>query len=1036
MGVSLHAVRLALRAVWWRKGLSLTILLIATLAISAAVVGPMYGRAAEESLLREHLAAADVSQTGVTLTRNSERAPVAPDELLGSVRRAAADRRLDHYFGPAHLALRTQPSAAIRLPGLTRPAAVARLAWRDSQCAALRFVEGRCATGAAEAVLSKPAAAYLHLGVGKPLTIGVGASSQTLRIVGLYEVTDPESSVWFGHNYADAQQAADDGPDRLDTVFVSQQAMLRAGQAGVYADAERPLLLDRVRLDDLQVLADRLTSLRRELAAGPEVVVPTAQLTDVVAQIKDDRKSVTLSALLATVQLVLLTWFVLYLVVANTVEERSDEIALAKLRGLSPTSTASFGLAEPLLLLLLALPLGLLAGFAAAWRMTGAFLLPGTPVTLGPTVTLWALAAAMGAAVAAGLAARALLTRPLLEQLLGEVDQSARIRRPVVIDAMVLVLAGAGVYQLVRTTGGGADPTDGLALLTPGLVALAAGLLGGRVVPVLARSMHRRTRRPRRIGAFLATRHVARRPAALRVVVLVCVAASLATFAVDAWQVAGRNRDHLAAQEVGAAEVIHVAAPSTLRLVQAVRAADPSGRHAMAVAELVPNGGTGPNRVVAVDTERLARVASWVPEWSGVSLAELARRLHAPAPEPVMLEGKAVRLQVRADELPRTPTYLSVHVKADSGRVAVPLGRLRPGVHDYAGSLPPCAGGCRLEDLAVERDLGDFAPAAGRLTVQSVRTDKGTVDAGLGAEGRWSPVRKNLADPTEELPATTGASGSGLQVTFATESSEIPTVAPVDTPALLPVVAVRSAPPTEVPAIKGAALGTALDGAQELTTVVGSVEVLPRAGRQGLLTDLSYAERAAADPDSLVDQQVWLAPGTPASVREALAAGGLRTVRVERQAAVRAALDRQGSALALRLFLAAALASVFLALAAAATMVYVSARHRAYEIAAMRSLGVRSRALVGALTREQWWLLGSGTVLGAAAGVLAAWLALPAYPLAKADGNGPPLALSPAYVAILVLAAIVLALCGAVAHGSARAVVRAGAPDRLREARG
>lgn len=1032
----MSAVRLALRAVWWRKGLSLTILLIATLAISAAVVGPMYGRAAEESLLREHLAAAQVNQTGVTLTRDSQRVPTPPSELLESVRQRAADERLGHYFGPAHFALRTQPTSAIFLPGLIRPAAVARLAWRDSQCQVLRFTEGRCPTGPGEAVLSRAAAAYLHLRVGQPMSMAVGPSPLRLRIVGLYEVARPGSPLWFGHSYTDAQQATDDGPDRLDSVFVSQQVMLRSAPQGVYADAERPLVLDRVRLDDLDVLDSRLRSLHDQLAASSELVVITAPISDIVREIRDDRATVTLSALLATVQLVLLTWFVLYLVVANTVEERSDEIALAKLRGLSPASTASFGLAEPLLLLLLALPLGVLTGYLAAWRMAGAFLLHGTPVALRLPVLLWALASAMGAAVAAGLAARSLLTRPLLEQLLGEVDQSARIRRPIVIDAMVLVLAGAGVYQLVRTSGGGADPTDGLALLTPGLVALAAGLLGARVVPVLARALHRRTRRPRRTASFLATRHVARRPAALRVVVLVCVAAALATFAVDAWQVAGRNRDHLAAQEVGAAEVLHVQAPSTLRLLQAVRAADPSGRHAMAVAELIPTGGTGPNRVVAVDSERLARVASWVPEWSHLPLAELARRLRAPAPAPVVLDGRQARLQVRAGSLPPTPTFLALDVKTDAGRVAVSLGRLRRGVHDYVGSLPSCTGGCRLEDLSVQRNIGDFAPAAGSLTVLSVGTERGPAQAGLTDAGRWRPVRENLADPTAELPAKAGPAGNGLEIDFATESSEIPRVAPQDTPPLLPVVAVRRAQPTAVPAIRGASLGTGLDGMQALATVVGTVEVLPRAGRQGTMVDLAYAERAAADPDSLVDQQVWLAPGTPRAVRAALLAHGLRTVSVERQATVRAFLDRQGSALALRLFLAAALASVLLALAAAATMVFVSARHRAYEIAAMRSLGIRSRTLVGSITREQGWLLWGGTLLGAAAGVVAAWLALPAYPLAKADGNGPPLALSPAYAPIVGLALAVLALSAVVAHVSARAVVRAGAPDRLREARG
>ncbi|MGZ4597855.1 MAG: FtsX-like permease family protein, partial [Actinomycetes bacterium] len=504
----MHAVRLALRAVWWRKGLSLTILLIATLAISAAVVGPLYGRAAEESLLREHLASARIDETGVTLTRDSQRTLQRPAELLKSVHKRSADRRLESYFGPAHFSLRTQPEAKIFKEGQVRPLAEARLLWRDSQCETLRFVAGRCPQAPGEAVLSESAAKYLHVAPGSVVRMALGGSLR-VTVVGLYQIADPDDPAWFGHDFADAQQNAKDGPDRLDSVFVAKETMLGLPDQGVYADAERPLALDRVRLDDIDVLAGRLQSLQRVLAADPEVVRLTAPLTDIVREIKVDRRTVTLSALLATVQLVLLTWFVLYLVVANTVEERSDEIALAKLRGLSPGATASFGLAEPLLLLALALPLGMAAGFVAAWQMSGAFLLPHTPVTLRLPVLLWALASAMGAAVAAGLAARSLLTQPLLEQLLGEADQGARVRRPIVIDAMICVLAVAGVYQLVRTSGGGADPADGLALLTPGLVALTAGLLGARAVPVLARALHKRTRRPRRIGAFLASRHVA-----------------------------------------------------------------------------------------------------------------------------------------------------------------------------------------------------------------------------------------------------------------------------------------------------------------------------------------------------------------------------------------------------------------------------------------------------------------------------------------------------------------------------------------------
>jgi putative ABC transport system permease protein len=102
----------------------------------------------------------------------------------------------------------------------------------------------------------------------------------------------------------------------------------------------------------------------------------------------------------------------------------------------------------------------------------------------------------------------------------------------------------------------------------------------------------------------------------------------------------------------------------------------------------------------------------------------------------------------------------------------------------------------------------------------------------------------------------------------------------------------------------------------------------------------------------------------------------------------------------------------------------------------LRALGVRASALTRAGTREQGVLLGSGIVLGAAAGLIAAWLALPAYPLSGDRTDGPPLLLGPAYLPILGVVVVVLVLAGIVAYVGARSVVRAGHPDRLREARG
>ena len=75
----------------------------------------------------------------------------------------------------------------------------------------------------------------------------------------------------------------------------------------------------------------------------------------------------------------LLAWFALFLVVSATSEERSGEVALAKLRGMGARSTFLFGLAEPLLLLLVAVPVGLAVAYAVNAFITGVAAWPPAP---------------------------------------------------------------------------------------------------------------------------------------------------------------------------------------------------------------------------------------------------------------------------------------------------------------------------------------------------------------------------------------------------------------------------------------------------------------------------------------------------------------------------------------------------------------------------------------------------------------------------------------------------------------------------------
>src|SRR5215471_2680426 len=55
MGRSRRRSRLLVRGLWWRRGLSGAVLAVGAVVMGAAVLGPLYARAAGESTLRDEL---------------------------------------------------------------------------------------------------------------------------------------------------------------------------------------------------------------------------------------------------------------------------------------------------------------------------------------------------------------------------------------------------------------------------------------------------------------------------------------------------------------------------------------------------------------------------------------------------------------------------------------------------------------------------------------------------------------------------------------------------------------------------------------------------------------------------------------------------------------------------------------------------------------------------------------------------------------------------------------------------------------------
>lgn len=1082
---------LALLGIRFRLAGSVATLVVAVLATAAASLGPLYAGSAQDALVRSGLAAAPVYRTGLVTTTPLTAQAASPVQVIDAAGPALAEPGADRFWGAISLLVGASAQTLV-LPvfGPTPPSA--DVSWRRGQCVSVRIVRGRCPTaghppGRAEAMVSARTAADGHLSVGSRLPLDLGGPADPAAraarapvVVGVYDGATATAPGWVWDSPAQATPASVTEPAHLDEVLVDRTTMTDA-QVGVQVTAFRPLRAGSVHARDTPELV-RLGAGRSVLGARGTHLVVTSSVGDVVGQIDDDRLLVRTASTAVTAQLALLALFVLYLVLASTAEERGTEVALAKLRGMAPGSVAVFVLAEPVLLLVFAVPLGVLAALGLD-RYLAAGLYPGSEVALdGPTLVA-AGAALAGGLAAAALAARRLLATPVLGQLRRTGGRRAALARALALDTAVAAAAGAGVYELVTGS------ADLVGLAAPALLAVAAGLFAVRGVPALARVGVRRTRRSPRLAPFLAVRTIARRPAGSRLVVLLAAAVALAVFGIDGSVVARGVRVDAARSQVGADTVVPVDAGTPGVLLAAVRAADPTGRQAMAAAS---SGGVVNPEMLAVDVPRLAAVASWDPAWGGTSGAALSRGLVPPAAPPVSVRGELSVRWADGAQGPAADLQLAVRVLAATGRQdSVALGRLAPGSAGVLRApLPDCRERpCQLLGWTFTRTAGmaelasgpTGAPgggAAGAVSVTGLADARGPLPAASGpaaaagraaaGRGRWHYARsaQDLLDPTRP-PAAAVSPGTpdGFVATLSADSLADFSVASTAIPAVLPALAGRDAGGAPFPSVPGVVFAQDLAGRSVLVDPLPGRGTLPRVGTGGNLVDLGTV--ALADPGStpLTREQVWFAPGAdravimarlarlgvrpapaapagpasagtsgPADATGRAVAAGATGSAVESVAGREAQLATTGTAIGLRVYVFGAVAALLLGLGALLTAGFVAARRRSYEVAAVVALGARRRSTVAAGVLEQLAPVLLGTVIGVAAGVVAARLALPVLGSVTRGAPVPPaLVLWPVVGAV---ALVVLAVAAVVAALGSRRVAAMGGPERLREVQG
>jgi hypothetical protein len=1046
MASAMIGLRLAVRGLWYRRSTTLIVLVLAVVASAAAVVAPLYSRAAEESIVRDTLQRADVFTLGVhvSLPQGDRQDPI--DEQ-GKAPFAAASMRnkLSHpAFGAPQISYQTRGVYHPTAGPIKGSVVVGRVVERAGVCSHLPTLAGRCPDQPSEGIVSRRSLTLLGIKVGDTLPVDLkeltaeepGAVAPTLlvKVVGSFDPVAVANSYWVGQPYFTEffPRAVPRGlptntlPPVADPVFVGQGTAATAKITGYTIDV--PVLANQVRLDDAPTLTGQVRQLNQFLSAYQLTAV--TQLPSALTQADRGRDLVRISSPLAVTQLVLLAWWTLFLVVGAATEERSPELGLAKLRGLSQGQTGRFGLAEIVLLLVLAAPLGTVAGYVAVRAAAPHVFAPGTDVVLTSSVLLTVAIALSGGVVTAALAARRVFRRPVGD-LLRRVPSRGSGRRGTVLEGIVITLAIAGIAQLVSDRGGRPSP---VALLAPGMVAVVGGLVASRLLVGIARNGAVRAVQRGKAARLIGWCGLARRPGTARIASVLAIATCLMLIGVEAWTVAERNRVERSSAEVGAAVVLDVRAADSTALLTAVRDADPAGHYAMAAVEV--DASNQQDTVLAVDASRADRIMRWGPP--DAKPAHSIRSIIAPpGPPSILLRPGRVEVTATVTRL-QSPSPLSMTMRLDraGAPILLPLGSLTLGARTYHAEVPQsCRTGCRLAAVSIGHAVSDLSTATARVSLQRISAgpagDVHPLDTAFDRATFW-----HAGPATTGGPEVTLVAGTSLVVDLVAPGGFAAEIVHSDAPEPLPAFAGPDAgqdarEPGAVPTVTS----SGLSGTDTAYRKVSSGPLVPRAGRAALLVDLGLALRETASAPS-GDRQVWLARddrGAERRLTHALAAHNVRVLSRETAGSVERRYAGDGAVLALRLLLVCGAAAVVVSVGALLVAAYVGRRQRAYEVAALRVVGLSRRTVRAMLLRENLGTVFVSLATGGMAALVATWVVLPSLPQFDNPSDTVDVRYTPdsasGWAAIIGLGLIL----GAVGLAVATLQLRAGRADRLRE---
>jgi putative ABC transport system permease protein len=1003
--------RILLAAIRARRGAAAVLFVVAVLAIAAAAIGPMFLQSADTSVLTSTAKAAPPGELDLTVISSGGIRQMS--QLSSAIR--ASDRLANGLLAQplfaadvgSHFVYKNQAYGADVLA-------------RTGICAHLTFVSGACPHGLNEVAISKRSTTTSGIRVGSRLDISESHSSSSttdVTISGIYVTpTNIDNNYWKDNYYFDF---GDGSPAviQLDPLVATFNTVLATSPV-----ANPQLTADiawrrGATVSGAPALEATTSKIKALLFSHYSLTVSTG-LSSVVnaAQLDDDLMSTVILAIV--LQLIVLSLLILYTLGRATILGRRQESEFARRHGFPRSALIMLAVGEPAALIVAALPVGVLLAWGALAILTKTLFASGTPVSFPGLAIVCAVGACVAGVVAMTIASSELWRSRALNN-----RQAALVGFSV--DAFAFALALTGLVSLVTKgslSGAHANP---LALLSPGLLALGAGVLGLRLAALGIKAVIARNAESSRVGWFLALRQIGRRPAVLRQLLPITAAAAVVLFAVGSFFLASANRSEVASFDVGTARVADVTPPPGFDLETAVRRADPSGHEAMAAAYYSSSTGD----LLAVDSSRLAAVGFWPAALSHESLTDLARKLSPVVPPGVSFQGDTLRLRLGvAKGTPPIELGVDIFDGTYLDSKTVYLGPVVAGVHTYTLSLTGiCPGACRLTGL-VPNWVNPYNPYSKRV---SFNLDGIAVHAngawhgvtfGAGQKATWSVSPSSIhVDSTGNGTVAFNIPGTQLQ-------SEGLLLSPIDLPAAIPALVTSGDEELNPPTPPGRVSQLNIDGSLLNVKPLVIVPTLPFIGDGGSLIDYVFAQRAVTASDTGVTYQVWLAPSASPLILQRLAADGVTIGPVSMASTRLGVLDHGGIALAYAVALFVSPIAALLAIGTVAFVIVSDGRRRRREFASLSMAGVPVNTVRRALLLENAVVLGVALVVGAVIGFVTDTLAFSSMPEFVRGTGGLPISTAVPIIPFLGAVGVLALLLACTVELTTRSVLRGSRP--------